>query len=65
MAQWGYFLNVDCTHFISVPVTPDGDAEVYVTACHHSMMRSMNRGREFVGGIYWGGYLYYVLKPGK
>lgn len=53
MAQWGYFLNVDCTHFISVPVTPDGDAEVYVTACHHSMMRSMNRGREFVGGIYW------------
>lgn len=49
---------VDCTHFISVPVTPDGDAEVYVTACHHSMMRSMNRGREFVGGIYWGRYLY-------
>ncbi len=49
---------VDCAHFISVPVTPDGDAEVYVTACHHSMMRSMNRGREFVGGIYWGRYLY-------
>lgn len=49
---------VDCAHFISVPVTPAGDAEVYVTACHHSMMRSMNRGRDFVGGIYWGRYLY-------
>lgn len=49
---------VDCAHFISVPVTPDGDAEVYVTACHHSMMRSMNCGRAFVGGIYWGRYLY-------
>lgn len=49
---------VDCAHFISVPVTPAGDAEVYVTACHHSMMRSMNRGREFIGGIYWGRYLY-------
>lgn len=49
---------VDCAHFISVPVTPAGDAEAYVTACHHSMMRSMNRGREFIGGIYWGRYLY-------
>ena len=49
---------VDCAHFISVPVTPAGDADAYVTSCHHSMMRSMNRGREFIGGIYWGRFLY-------
>lgn len=49
---------VDCAHFLSVPVLPDGDGDAYVTACHHSMMRSMNRGREFIGGIYWGRYLY-------
>ena len=49
---------VDCAHFLSVPVTPDGDPEAYVTSCHHSMMRSMNSGREFIGGIYWGRYLY-------
>lgn len=50
--------HVDCAHFISVPVTPAGDADIYVTSCHHSMMRSMNKGREFIGGIYWGRYLY-------
>ena len=49
---------VDCAHFLSVPVTPDGNPEAYVTSCHHSMMRSMNSGREFIGGIYWGRYLY-------
>ncbi len=49
---------VDCAHFLSVPVTPAGDADAYVTSCHHSMMRSMNRGREFIGGIYWGRFLY-------
>ena len=57
----------DCAHFISVPVTPDGDADAYVTSCHHSMMRSMNRGREFIGGIFWGRFLYHdiytVLTP--
>lgn len=52
---------VDCAHFLSVPVTPAGDAEAYVTSCHHSMMRSMNRGREFIGGIYWGRYLYHDI----
>lgn len=49
---------VDCAHFISVPVTPAGDADAYVTACHHSMLRSMNQGRDFIGGIYWGRFLY-------
>lgn len=49
---------VDCANFLSVPVTPAGDPDIYVTACHHSMMRAMNRGREFLGGIYWGRFLY-------
>ena len=45
-------------HFISVPVLPNGDPDCYVTACQHSMMRNMNRGRSFVGGIYWGRFVY-------
>jgi len=49
---------VDSAHFITVPVTPYGDAEPYIVACQHSMMRAMNDGREFVGGIYWGRFLY-------
>ncbi len=49
---------VDCANFISVPVTPAGDPDIYVTACHHSMLRNINHGREFVGGIYWGRFLY-------
>lgn len=48
----------DAAHFISVPVTPAGDPDCYVTACHHNMMRNMNRGRDFIGGIYWGRFLY-------
>lgn len=49
---------VDAAHFISVPVTPAGDPDCYVTACHHNMMRNMNRNRDFIGGIYWGRFLY-------
>lgn len=49
---------VDCVNFLSVPVTPDGDPDIYVTACHHSMLRNINFGREFIGGIYWGRFLY-------
>jgi hypothetical protein len=49
---------VDCTHFLSVPVTPEGDPDPYVVSCSHSMMRAMNRGRDFAGGIYWGRFLY-------
>lgn len=49
---------VDCANFLSVPVTPDGDPDAWVTACHHSMLRCINRGREFIGGIYWGRFLY-------
>ena len=49
---------VDCAHFITVPITPYGDPDPYVSSCQHSMMRTMNEGREFIGGIYWGRFLY-------
>ncbi len=50
--------HVDCCNFITVPVTPYGDADAYVSSAQHSMMRAANRGREFAGGIYWGRFLY-------
>lgn len=49
---------VDCANFLSVPVTPAGDADAYVAACQHNMLRNINAGRDFVGGIYWGRFLY-------
>lgn len=52
---------VDSCHFITVPVTPDGCADAYVVSCQHSMMRVMNEGKPFIGGIYWGRYIYQDL----
>lgn len=49
---------VDCVNFITVPITPKGDPDAYIVCAQHSMMRSMNRGREFMGGIYYGRFLY-------
>lgn len=49
---------VDSCHFITVPVTPDGYPDAYVVSCQHSMMRVMNEGKPFIGGIYWGRYIY-------
>lgn len=49
---------VDSCHFITVPVTPDGCPDAYVTSCQHSMMRVMNEGKPMIGGIYWGRYIY-------
>jgi len=49
---------VDCCHFITVPTTPDGFPDAYVVSCQHSMMRVMNEGRDMIGGIYWGRYIY-------
>lgn len=49
---------VDSCHFITVPVTPDGDPDAYVVSCQHSMMRVMNEGKPLVGGIYFGRYIY-------
>lgn len=49
---------VDSCHFITVPVTPDGNPDAYVVSCQHSMMRVMNEGKPMVGGIYFGRYIY-------
>ncbi len=49
---------VDTAHFIAVPITPYGDPDAYILSCQHSMMRVMNEGREFIGGVYWGRFLY-------
>lgn len=49
---------VDSCHFITVPARPDASPDAYVTSCQHSMMRVMNEGKECIGGIYWGRYIY-------
>lgn len=49
---------VDSCHFITVPTTPDGYPDAYVTSCQHSMMRVMNEGKTFIGGTYWGRFIY-------
>ncbi|MDO5398389.1 MAG: beta-galactosidase [bacterium] len=49
---------VDCCNFTAVPITPYGDPDAYVLAAQHSMMRAMNKGREFMGGVYYGRFLY-------
>lgn len=49
---------VDACHFITVPTTPDGYPDAYVTSCQHSMMRVMNEGKPLIGGIYWGRFIY-------
>ena len=49
---------LDSCHFITVPVTPDGYPNAYVVSCQHSMMRVMNEGKQLVGGIYWGRFIY-------
>lgn len=55
---YGLAPYVDSCHFITVPVTPDGYPDAYVVSCQHSMMRVMNEGKTFIGGIYWGRYIY-------
>ena len=44
--------------FIAIPVTPEGSPDPYVTSCEHAIIRAMNRGRDFMGGIFWGRFLY-------
>ncbi len=50
--------HVDMAHYYTVPVTIDGDPDAYVVSCQHAHIRSMNRGRTFLGGVYWGRFLY-------
>ena len=49
---------VDMAHYYTVPVTIDGDPDAYVVSCQHAHIRSLNPGRPFLGGIYWGRFLY-------
>lgn len=49
---------LDSCHFITVPVTPDGYPNAYTVSCQHSMMRVMNEGKQLIGGIYWGRFIY-------
>ncbi len=50
--------HVDMAHYYTVPVTIDGDPDAYVVSCQHAHIRSMNQGRSFQGGVYWGRFLY-------
>ena len=50
--------HVDMAHYYTVPVTIDGDPDAYVVSCQHAHIRSMNQGRSFIGGVYWGRFLY-------
>ena len=49
---------VDAARYDAVPLNDAGDPEPYAVSCQHAHMRSMNRGRPFLGGIYYGRYLY-------
>lgn len=49
---------VDSCNFIALPVTPEGAPDAYAVSCQHAMMRGMNDGRDFLGGVYYGRFLY-------
>ena len=49
---------VDMCHWFTLPVSMDGEPEPYAVSCQHAHMRALNRGREWLGGIYWGRFLY-------
>ena len=51
-------LSVDMAHYITVPLTTQGDPEPYAVTCQHAHIRSLNPDRPFLGGIYYGRYLY-------
>ncbi|MGN0773449.1 MAG: alpha-amylase family protein [Candidatus Ventricola sp.] len=50
--------HVDMCYYYTVPVTIDGDPDAYVVSCQHAHIRSLNPGRPFLGGVYWGRFLY-------
>jgi hypothetical protein len=49
---------VDNCSFTTVPTTSCGDADAYVVSCQNSMIRCMNRGRDFAVGLFLGRFLY-------
>ena len=50
--------HVDMCHYYTLPVTADGDPDAYVVSCQHAHIRSLNKGRPFIGGVFWGRFLY-------
>lgn len=50
--------HVDCCTFITVPMLENAHPSPYASSCQNSMIRCMNRGREFMVGFYLGRYLY-------
>ena len=49
---------VDMAHYYALPVNVDSDPEPYAVSCQHAHIRSLNPGRAFFGGVYWGRFLY-------
>ncbi|MBR1584299.1 MAG: beta-galactosidase [Clostridia bacterium] len=49
---------VDMAHYYTLPVTADSDPEPYAVSCQHAHIRSLNPGRSFLGGVFWGRFLY-------
>ena len=50
--------QADMAHYYTLPVTADSDPEPYAVSCQHAHIRSMNPRRQFLGGVYWGRFLY-------
>ncbi len=50
--------SVDMCHYYSLPVTIEGEADPYVVSLAHAHIRSLNPGRPFLGGVFYGRFLY-------
>ena len=50
--------SLDGVNFIAVPVDPDGSPDCYVNVYSHRFLASLNRKKEFLGGIFLGRFLY-------
>ncbi len=49
--------SLDMAHYYALPVTADNDPEPYAVSCQHAHIRSLNPGRPFLGGVYYGRFL--------
>lgn len=45
-------------HYYALPLSADSDPEPYAVSCQHAHIRSLNAGRSFLGGVFWGRFLY-------
>ncbi|MBQ8161461.1 MAG: hypothetical protein IJ083_12065 [Clostridia bacterium] len=59
--------HMDTAHYMTVPLTPSADPEPYAVSLQHAHIRSLNRGRPFLGGIFYGRFplsdLYRDMRP--